>query len=903
MAAVDTEIERMIVRLVGDGTSYKRMLRQGVKDTDQFTRDVLGRLRNAKGKIAKEFGSMDLGKTLTGAKLKEGFKIREQMATGAEKYANRMAKLNNLLQVGAIKQDTFDRASKKALETLNAPIKRAQELDSRKKAKQQASENKLWEKGQRDFQRQQRADNKAQERERIRAERQAAQRIPKLGNKFSQVGTSLKSIGSTGSFTMSAPMIGFGAAAINDAVKYQSAFTMIRALTESTDAEVSQFKRKIESLAVSTGRGPQELADAMYYLASAGLKSGVAMDVLDVSSRAAASGLGETKTIADLISSVLNAYGPENISAARATDILIAAVREGKGEAKGFAESMGFVIPIASELGVSFDQVAGAIAAMTQKGLQVDHSVTALKGIMTEIIHPSEQAADALASLKIKGIGTFDELRSAVKEKGLISVLNELYQAVDGDVKIMGTLFPEVRGLTGALNLLGQDSAKTVAIMDSVNNSVGSLDRAFRITSDSAGFKLNQTMSELKLVMIDVGNQLLPLVLKLAQFVSESLKVWQALSPEMKTAIITFAELTAAIFPTIYVFGLLASSVGSIITLYSLLGGASVEASFGMSALAVSMGPIVVAALAAAAAVLYLRNVINQANADADKSRATTDHMADAQLDQIRGMAGPDQKEAMDAELERRKGQLIASKRMRDERLTELNDEGAAKQAYRSTAKFITGADEMENLNKEVAQAEKAFEIGQQFKKEMDQAEIAAKNAANPPDVVIDAANGVLTKMELKNLNKAKSQAESLRKSNLSPQQKIAEDLQSAVKSHSEGNLSDEDFQTVVSNLHSRTEKLQASSPAAKTAREREKLQKQISDRNKTPAQKRAEEQKRLKELENGITDDAKAATTFSKEKAEEQVKQTNKLLAELVSMEKSKKNQTPVLLGESESF
>lgn len=913
MAAADTEIERMVVRLIGDGTSFKHMLKQGVKDTDQFTRDVLGRLRDSRGKIAREFGKMDLGKTLTGAKLKEGVKIREQMATGAEKYANRMAKLNNLLQVGAIKQDTFDRASKKALDTLNAPIRRAQELDTKKKLAAQTAENKEWLKGQRDFHRQQGAQVKAWQkendrlmkegmRERARAEKEAALRLPKLGNRVSQVGANLKSVGTTGSFMISTPLIGVGTAAVSAAVKYNTAFTMIRALTGATNQEVDQFKQKIESLSVKTGRGPQELAEAMYFLASAGLKADKAMEALDVSAHASAVGLGETKVIADLMSSVLNAYGTENITATRAMDILVATVREGKGEAKNFAESLGFVIPIAAEMGVSFDQLGGAIAAMTQKGLQVDHSVTALKGILTQIISPAEQSTDALAALKIQGMGTFDELRAAIKERGLITVLNELYKAANGDVKIMGMLFPEVRGLTGVLNLLGQDVEKTIGIMNRVDKSTGSFDKAVRITADSVGLKLNQTMAELQLTLIDIGNLLLPLVLDLAKFVSESMKAWQGLSPEMKAAIITIAEFTAVLFPAIYVVGLMSSSIGSMITLYSLLGGTTGTAGVGMLRFAAAMGPVGAAVMIAAAAVLYLRNMLNEANAAADRAANKTDMMAENQLQQIRDMAGPDQKEAMDVELQRREAQLVSSRLMRDERQAQLNEENFAISGIRGAANWVFGADEMEKLNDDVDRAEKQVRAGEAFKREMAEAKRIQEAAAQAPDLIIGGEGGAMTKAEIKNLQKAKSQAESLRKANLSPEQKIAEDLQKAIESHESGNLSDDEFQDVVSSLHSRAESLQNQSPAAKAAREREKLEKRISDRSKTPAQKRAEEQKRLKELENGIAGDTKVSP-FNREKAEEQVKKTNQLLAELVALEKEKKGQVPVVLNEAEGF
>ncbi|BCV00221.1 MAG: hypothetical protein CM15mV33_840 [uncultured marine virus] len=65
------------------------------------------------------------------------------------------------------------------------------------------------------------------------------------------------------------------------------------------------------SAASETGRGPQELADAMFFIASAGLRGATAMEVLNASAKAAAIGLGQTKAVADAATSAVNAYGAE----------------------------------------------------------------------------------------------------------------------------------------------------------------------------------------------------------------------------------------------------------------------------------------------------------------------------------------------------------------------------------------------------------------------------------------------------------------------------------------------------------------------------------------------------------------------------------------------------------------
>ena len=71
------------------------------------------------------------------------------------------------------------------------------------------------------------------------------------------------------------------------------------------------------------------------------------MDVLEQSLKASALGLGETKTVADLATSAMNAYGSDTLGASDATDVLVSAVREGKLQADELSSVMGAVLPIA----------------------------------------------------------------------------------------------------------------------------------------------------------------------------------------------------------------------------------------------------------------------------------------------------------------------------------------------------------------------------------------------------------------------------------------------------------------------------------------------------------------------------------------------------------------------------
>ena len=121
------------------------------------------------------------------------------------------------------------------------------------------------------------------------------------------------------------------------------------------------------------------------------------------------------QTIADLLTGAMKVYGEENLSGARATDVLVAAIREGKLEPTTLAGALSQVLPFAQEVGVEFHEVAGALAAMSKQNIGAERGATALRGVFNKIIRPTEMARKEMQSYGID----IDEIRQIIREKGL----------------------------------------------------------------------------------------------------------------------------------------------------------------------------------------------------------------------------------------------------------------------------------------------------------------------------------------------------------------------------------------------------------------------------------------------------------------------------------------------------
>ena len=375
----------------------------------------------------------------------------------------------------------------------------------------------------------------------------AQTRLKAFGSKLSAVGSSLQT-------KLALPLVAGAGAAIKMAADFDKSMTKIKTLVGVAGAEVDGMSMKVKSMAQNAGINAAEAADALFFITSAGLRGADALAVLEASTKAASLGLGETATIADLATSAMNAYGKDTLGAMEATDVLTAAVREGKLEASDLAGAMGQVLPVASNMGVSFHEVGAAFAAMSRTGTNANVAATQLKGILNGILKPSEQAKDMLSQL---GLST-ESLRKNIKDEGLLSTLEILKTKFEGNADAQQTVFGNVRALTGVMDLLGASVDNTRVIFGNMGNVTGMTNKAFVELQKSSEFKLRKGLIQLKNSFADVGavlmETLLPLITNFLGFIQGLFVSFQNLDPVTQQIAIGFGLLAAAL-PTILSIG------------------------------------------------------------------------------------------------------------------------------------------------------------------------------------------------------------------------------------------------------------------------------------------------------------------------------------------------------------
>jgi TP901 family phage tail tape measure protein len=297
------------------------------------------------------------------------------------------------------------------------------------------------------------------------------------------------------------------------AIDLETTFSKIEGLVGVTGDELDELRDAAKRLGPEFGKSAGEAADALFFITSAGLRGSAAINVLEASLKGSAIGLGDTKVIADLATSAVNAYGEANLDGATAVDVLAEAVRLGKLEPAELAGSMGQVLPIASAMGVSFEEVGAVMAAMSRTGTDASQASTQLRGIMTALLKPTTGAERALRNMGLSSAG----LRESIRERGLLRTLEDLTTAFEGNDEGAESVFGNVRALSGVLDLFGENSETTIEILEQMTDGLGILDEAFAVTEDTVGFKAAKAFEMFKSIMLEIGDAVLPLVVDLLE--------------------------------------------------------------------------------------------------------------------------------------------------------------------------------------------------------------------------------------------------------------------------------------------------------------------------------------------------------------------------------------------------
>lgn len=316
-----------------------------------------------------------------------------------------------------------------------------------------------------------------------RVEQQAAKAGTKIEKSFlGKIGSSavIKRIAAFG-----AAFIGFNLIrrATNNLLDFTAASAELATILPQTEKEAERLNAQLIRTSQEFGTTATAQVKLFYQIVSAGITDAAqANTVLIASNKLAIGGLTSTASAVDIVTSVMNSFTKQTISASRATDILFTTVKLGKTTVSELASSLGQILPSANAVGVSFEDISAALATLTTRGVSTSEAITQLNAVLTAVLKKQDTAAK-MGRLVAEAFSL-----QALRTKGLTNFLKDLNTALGGSETKLVKLLGRAEGARAILTLGADGFRQMASNVDLLTNSQGAADIAFQ--------KVNRTLGQ-----------------------------------------------------------------------------------------------------------------------------------------------------------------------------------------------------------------------------------------------------------------------------------------------------------------------------------------------------------------------------------------------------------------------
>lgn len=263
---------------------------------------------------------------------------------------------------------------------------------------------------------------------------------------------------------------------------------------------------------------PEKTIPALYSALSAGVPKDNVFKFLEVAQKAAKGGVTDLETAVDGISSVVNTYGSDVISAAEASDLLFTAVKLGKTTFGEMSKTISQVAPIAASLGVEFKDVTTAVANLTSLGVPTATAMTQMKGALAELGKAGTKADVAFRELNGMGITQFLE-----SEGDFATAMQSMKDGADAAGISVLDMFGSVEAGQAILALTSDGGDKYIETLAAMSDSAGATDTAFSQMNQGLQANMEKIKARLEVLKIEIGAKLAPFVVKALDFILQSL--------------------------------------------------------------------------------------------------------------------------------------------------------------------------------------------------------------------------------------------------------------------------------------------------------------------------------------------------------------------------------------------
>lgn len=252
----------------------------------------------------------------------------------------------------------------------------------------------------------------------------------------------------------------------------------------------------------------QEMGGSFLEFTKQGFSAQEAMEAMPSIVRLATVGFTDLNSAVKIMAQTMHAYGLEASKAEEISNVLTAAANKSAADVETFGLAMSYVSATASQLGITYQETAAALAILTNVGLRESKAGTSLNAALSKLVNPTDEMEDILGSL---GVSLFNAQGEFI---GLSSAIDELRVATRNmpkEEKLQ--FFMDVFGKIGAraalafINTIEQGSGTIKDFTDELDGSNSATDK-FADVQKTAAAQSKDAWEDLKVNATSVADPL-----------------------------------------------------------------------------------------------------------------------------------------------------------------------------------------------------------------------------------------------------------------------------------------------------------------------------------------------------------------------------------------------------------
>ncbi|QWQ15563.1 phage tail tape measure protein [Providencia rettgeri] len=285
---------------------------------------------------------------------------------------------------------------------------------------------------------------------------------------------------------------------------FEIGMSKVQALTrlDKNSDDYKMLREQARDLGATTAFTANEVAQGQAFYAMAGFKPEQIKNAMSGTLSMSLAGDIDLATTADIGSNILTGFKLNSNEMNRVSDALVATFTRSNTNLTMLGDTMKYVAPVASGLGVDLETAAVAAGKLGDAGIQGSMAGTGLRSILGRLAEPPKMAGEALDKLKIK-------TRDA---KGNLRQFTDILAELDKKTKKMGTaeragLFKHIAGeeAFSALSVLVDQagSGQLQAMIAEIKAAKGEAEKVAKTMTDN----LDGDLKNLTSAYEDVGIQ------------------------------------------------------------------------------------------------------------------------------------------------------------------------------------------------------------------------------------------------------------------------------------------------------------------------------------------------------------------------------------------------------------